>query len=491
MTSLKYQAASSVGWVTLNTFCTAVIQFIQLAILGRLLEPRTYGLMAIILVVIGFGEVLRDAGLSSAIIQRKNPKKDELSTLYWINIIFGLIIYIAIYWLAPLCASSFGTPEVSPLLKVAACSFVISAFSLQFQTRLRKALRFDVLMKINIISAFLGMITAVVLARLGYGVWSLVLGSLGNNLINSVSLARVGWREKWFPSFHFCWSDTRGYLSFGLYRIGAMCINFFNSRVDQMLIGVLLGPMALGYYNMAFRLVIKPVEKINPILTNVAFPVFSIIQDDNPRLKSGYLKMVRLIMSINAPLLIGFASVASLAVPLFVGDKWAPSVPVVQVLAFYTLIRSLGNAGGSLILAKGKANWSFFWNVSLTLIIPPIVYFASLGGNLVHVALALVGIQFTLFLFHYRFLIHNLIGPCFSQYLFALTNPIVLALAMGIIILLSSRFLATFHPNARLAIEILIGAMVYFSLSWQFQRNVIVDIIEYLPFRLRLSKLSK
>lgn len=481
MAGLKEQAYSGVRWTSLNAVCTTALQFLQLAVLARLLDPTAYGLMAMVMVVIGLANVFADTGLSAAIIQRKDVRKEELSTLYWINILAGLVIYALIYLGTPLIARGFNAQELHSLLPVASLSFVIGAFGLQFQTLLRRELRFDVLTKIQVAAAFFGMIVAVGCALKGYGVWSLVWGNLGNTGLRTILLIVWGSRADWWPTFQFGWSASKGYLSFGLYRTGAMVANYFNSTLDQLVIGSLMGPEALGYYYIAVRLMIQPIQRINPILTNVAFPVFSKVQDDTSRLRKGFLQMSRLLATCNAPVLIGLAAVAPLAIPFLVGPQWLPAVPLVQVLAFYVLFRSLGNASGSLIMAKGKANWTLYWNISLILLVAPVVYAASLGGQIIHVAFALAGLQFVLFFCLYRILIRKLIGPCFMEYISAVGRPILLALLMSGIVLAASLALPPLPLTVALFVQVGIGALVYIMLSWLFQRELFFEVVELLP----------
>ncbi|MDY6854702.1 MAG: MOP flippase family protein [Thermodesulfobacteriota bacterium] len=478
--NLKQKAASGVRWTALNTACNTGIQIIQLAILCRLLDPTVFGVMAMVMVVMEFGNVFADVGLSSAIIQRKDPKKEELTTLYWVNVVVGFIIYGFIYLLTPFVTMVFGVEEIKSLLPVAALSFVISPFGVQFQTLFHKYLRFDIITKIRIISALFGMCVGVGCAFYDYGAWSLVWAGLGNVILRTGLFIGCGWSAKWRPFLHFKWSDTNGYLSFGLYRVGAMLANQFNSRIDQLLIGILMGPIALGYYNIAFRLVIEPIQKINPILTSVSFPLFSIIQDDTAKLKRGFLKMIRFLMSVNAPILIGLATVAPLAVPLLIGEKWIPSIPLVQILAFYALIRSLGNAGGSLIIAKGKADWTFYWNITLIIVIPPVVYFSSLEGQMVHIALALLSMQIILFMGHYSVFIRNLIGYCFSEYIYALGIPVILAFTMSGIVIICSYIIPQLALAISLSIQIGCGILTYVLLLWVFQRKLFYEFFELL-----------
>lgn len=489
--NLKSKAASGIRWTALNTVCTTAIQLIQLAIIGRILGPKAFGLMAIVMVVMESAGIFADVGLSSAIIQRKEPTKEELVTLYWFNVIVGFIVFSVVYLFTPVIAIGFSVAEIKSLLPVAAVSFLISPFGVQFQILLRKYLRFDVIAKINISSAIAGMLTAIGCALNGYGVWSLVWGGLINVAVRTGLLIGWGWHAKWQPKLYFRWSDMHGYLSFGLYRVGAMVANHINSRADQILIGVLMGPVALGYYNIAFRLVMEPIQKISPILTSVAFPVFSIIQDDTARLKRGFFQMISFLMSVNAPVLIGMAVVAPLAVPLLIGEKWLPSIPLVQILSFYALGRSLGNAGGSLIIAKGRASWTFYWNIVLLLIIPAVVYFSSFKGEMIHIAFALVIMQVVLFFCHYRVFIRNLIGACLSEYLHAVGFPIILAFAMGAVVLICSYFIQELPAAIKLSAQISIGTIAYLALSWFFQRNLFSEVIRLFPLRFKLAEIAK
>ena len=149
------------------------------------------------------------------------------------------------------------------------------------------------------------------------------------------------------PKFYFSLKALKPYLSFGLHLVGSNILNHINSRIDQLVVGVLLGPQALGYYSMAFNLVLQPVTSINPVLTQVAFPVLARVRSNKERLKWGYFRMLNLLTSINAPMLLGIAAVAPLLIPVALGDQWIPVVPLIQILSLFSLIRSTGNAGGA------------------------------------------------------------------------------------------------------------------------------------------------
>lgn len=480
MTGFKQRVTRGVRWTGIHTACVTAIHLIELAVLARVLGAEAYGLMAIVSVVIGFAGVFSDLGLSSAVIQRKSPTREELSTLYWINVLAGLMTFALFALVAPLVATAFDLPQLSPLLIATALSFVIAPFGTQFTALIHKDLRFDIVTKFDIVSSLIGMAVSVPLALYDFGVWALVCGSLSATF--SLTIMRVAWAKtaNKLPSFHFNWQDKRGYLSFGIYRAAALFVNHLNSRIDQLLIGSLLGPIALGYYNIAFRLAIAPIMKINSILTTVAFPAFSSVQDNRGLLKKGFMTMIGLVTSANAPILVGMAAVASLLVPIFLGEKWSPSIPLVQILAFYSLLRSFGNAAGSLIVAKGKAKWTFYWNLSLTLLIPPTIFVAAKTGSIVNICYSLVLLHFLHFLLHYRVFIRNLLGPCFTEYAVVIAKPTVLALCMGALMWLVLRFAPTNIAVVALSLAAISGLCAYTILSVVFQRALVTEAITLL-----------
>ncbi len=477
MDEFKRKVSRGVRWTSINTISATLIHFLELAVLARLLGPETFGLMAIISVITSFAGVFSDIGLSSAVIQRKSPTREELSTLYWINVGTGLVIFTLFALIAPLIATSFGSTELTSMLPVAALSFAIASFGAQFAALIHKQLRFDIVTKFNIVSCLVGMTVSVLLAFYDYGVWALIWGNLA--LTFSLTIMRIAWAKtaNMLPSLHFNWQDKKGYLSFGSYRVASHFVNNFNSRIDQLLIGYLLGAVAVGYYNIAFRLAIAPSIKINSILTTVAFPAFSSVQDNQGLLRKGFIKMIGFLTSANAPILVGLAALAPLLVPIFLGEQWRPSIPFVQVLAFFSLLRSFENAASSLIIAKGKADWAFYWHLSLTLMIPPVIFSVAETNSILAICYSLLVLQVFRFFGHYGIFIRNILGPCIREYFKVILMPVMLALCMAAIMFLVSRFSPMNSNILILSLAATVGVCVYGILSFIFQKQLVKEFI--------------
>jgi len=423
---LRDSATTGVKWTALSSAACAGLQVAQVLVLARILAPADFGQVAMVMVLIGFGQVFGQMGLVQAVIQRPEPAEPELVSLYWLNWAASGIVFVIVVLAAPAAAGFYGVPEVRWLLVATAAVFVIQPFGDLYRGLLEKHLTFRPLAVVEIVSAALTLAVAVAAALAGQRAWALVQGYIVGSAARSIGFHMAG-RRFFAPRRHFSWAELDGYLGFGLYRVGAMCLNFFNSRVDQLIIGALLGPQTLGYYAMAFNLVMRPIQQINPILTRVGFPVLARIQNDDSRVQRIYFRMLQIVSSINAPILLGVAALARPGVLLILGERWLPMVPVLQLLSLYALVRAVGNVGGSMVLAKGRADMEFRWNALLAVLVPAVVVAAAYSGGLVPVALSLLLLQIVFFFLWYALLVRPLLGRCLLAYTGSVARPLLSA----------------------------------------------------------------
>jgi O-antigen/teichoic acid export membrane protein len=479
--SLKHEAASGVKWTTTSTVVTTSLSFIQTIVLARLLSPEDFGLMAMIMVVLGFAQAYADMGISNAIIHRQDTTRSQLSTLYWLNVLSGIVVFGIILAVRPLIVHFYGEPRLHGLLLWSALVFLITPLGQQFQIMLQKELQFKKLSVIEIGSICAGVALSIFCAAVGSGVMALIWGQLCTSATKMLMLVSVGIKRQ-RPALHFCLEDMKGYLQFGLYQMGEKSINYFNSHLDQLLIGSLVGAQVLGYYNLAFNLVIVPVAKINPILTRVAFPLFARVQSDNERLKRGYLLVQRTLSLVNFPLLLGLAVVAPLFVTMVFGPQWQPSVILIQILSVVALLRSTGNPVGSLLLAKGRPDLGLNFNaMKLVTQIPGVYLGAYLGGG-VGVAWVLLALQFVYTSVGYAFLVRGVLGPCLREYVMSMAPALALSATMAASVGLATVLV---HRSSLpfLSAQIVFGAVVYLILILLFQRHRLAEVKNILAGR--------
>ncbi|MCH7548935.1 MAG: MOP flippase family protein [Candidatus Krumholzibacteriota bacterium] len=360
---LRRSAASGARWTALATGTRVVTQFVQLAFLGRLLGSASdFGMFAMVNVVVVLGQSFADVGISNAIIHYQDATRRELSSLYWLHILAGFVVFGVAYAFAPLVAAFYHEPSLIAPLRVGVFVFLIAPVGQQFQVLMEKEFLFRRLAAIETTATVIGAVIAVACAWQGKGVHSLVYGLVAAVAVKALALAVMGWR-RWRPAPVLKLSLCRRFLRFGAFQVGERMVQALGQQLDKILIGVLMGPSALGYYDLAYRLVVRPFQMINPIFTRVGFPVFARVQDDVLRLRKGFLHLVEVIAAVLAPV---YAMMIALAVPFIhvqLGPDYDPSIRLLRILSLLGFLLGLGNPIGSVILARGRADVAFYLNV--------------------------------------------------------------------------------------------------------------------------------
>jgi len=428
---LKQKAISGLKWTSLSSIVITVLQVLQISILARYLSPADFGLMAIVMVVIGFSRIFSDMGISNAIIHHQNTSHEQLSSLYWLNIASGIILFIIISGLSPFIASFYDRPELSQILVLLASSFIILAIGNQYRILFQKDLQFNFMAKVEISAAFVAFIVAVVLAVQGFGVYALVYASLANAITSSGLYFFLG-LQKHKPSFMYRHSEIKKYIGFGMFQMGDSTLNYFNSQFDVILIGKLLGVEALGIYSIVKQLVMRPAQIINPIINRVTFPIMSKMQNDTIALKNIYLKTINSLSSVNFPIYIAITILAEPIILIMFGDKFISGVTVLQILSIYAMVRSTANPIGSLVMAKGEVQLAFYWNLSLFIFIPITIYLGTFSG-IEGVSYALLFLQIMLIIPGWYFMVKRLCKAKFIEYFRQIFIPLGITILAGMI----------------------------------------------------------
>ena len=457
--SLKKQAISGVKWGGVSMGVVTALQFVTLAVLARLLSPSDFGLMGMIMVVIGFAQAFADMGLSNAIIQRQGVEEDHLSSFFWINVFAGIVLFAFILLCRPIAVFYFKQPDLSNYLIFAAFIFLITPVGQIFTTLLRKELKFKALSKIEIAGMVVYSVTTIGMALAGFGILSLIFGQLIRSLFTVIILFII-FRKTWLPRFHFSIKEIKSYLSFGAFQMGERVVNYLSANIDYIIIGRFLGPAALGFYTLAYQIVIFPLTKINPIITRVAFPAFSKIQYDNYRMKKGYCKVINYISMISFPMLTGMIVVAPEFIRLVYGPKWESAIIILQILCLVGIFKSLGNPIGSVLLAKGRADIGFYWNIFVVIVVSVAVIVGAHWG-IAGVAVAILILQTPLF-FIIQPVVNKLIDLKFSEYFKAIQSPVICSVVMlaGIVTL---RVIASNMSALPLFVIIIAAGMVIYT----------------------------
>lgn len=473
MKDLKQQAKGGAKWTALSTGIRSILQIIQLIILARFLSAKDFGLVAIVQVVIGFSQLFMDMGISNAIIHKQNVTDIQLSSLYWLNIFSGMVLTFIVFLIAPFVSSFYNNEEIIPLLQLLSLSFLINSIGNQYRVLLSKELKFNILAKVEMLAGIGAFFCAVTLTIEGFGAYSLVYAMLVNVIISNTVFLIIGLKSH-RPKFIYQHNEIKSFLTFGLYQMGQNSIVYFNNQFDVILIGKLLGTEALGIYSLTKQLVMRPAQVINPIITNVTFPIMAKIQDDLPRLKSVYLKIINYLSSVNFPIYILMVALASSLVPLVLGEKWINAIEIFQILSIYALVRSTTNPAGSLLLSRGRADIGFWWSIGEFSLMPATIYIGSHWG-ITGVAFGLLFFQLIMLLPNWYFIVGKMCNASFLEYFNVQFQPLLAALLSVSFVYLITNIIEL-NYLLRIIIFTFVSIGLYLTLSYWLNKNFIEEI---------------
>jgi O-antigen/teichoic acid export membrane protein len=358
------QVVSGAKWSTVSKLTVQGLQFLVGLLLARLLLPEQFGLVASVYVITQFSQLLFELGLGASLIQLKNPTERDMSTVFWVNVISGVVFAAVLSAAAPLIAAFYGEPLLTSLTPVVALAFTVS-IGVVHNAILARRLRFRTSAGIEIAAAVGGHTTTVVCALAGLGAFSLAFGGLATSLLGSVLvIAVVRWRPRHFisrASVRRLWRFSGGMLGFNV-------VNYWGRNADNLLVGRFLGAGPLGLYSRAYNLMLLPINQVTQSLGRVMFPALAALQGDLARTRRAYLRTVRLTNVLTVPILVGLLAVAEGAVPLLWGPNWAGTVPLLQVLCIAGLPQCLSASVGWIYQSQGRTTRMFVLGVVGTVV---------------------------------------------------------------------------------------------------------------------------
>ncbi|WP_138506705.1 MOP flippase family protein [Nostoc sp. PA-18-2419] len=472
--NFRQKALEGVFWSAIQNWGRQAIAFVVFAILARLLGPETFGLVASASIFLAFIGIFLDQGFSVAIIQRKELETEHLDTAFWTNVGIGLLMTVLSIAGAGLVANFFSQPQLTPVIRWLSLSFVIITLSSTQEAIFQRNLDFKPLAIRELIAVCVGGVVGVVMAFMGFGIWSLVSQQLINGLVQIIVLWSA---SNWRPRFKFSPKHFKELFTFGINVLGTQILNFVNRRSDDLLISYFLGPVALGYYSVAYRLLIIITQLLTGVTNQVAMPAFSRLQQEPEKLKSAFYKVTQLTSLISFPAFLGMAALAPELVRVLFGEQWLPSIPVMQVLAFIGIVHSVSYFNGTVMTAMGKPFWKLRLNFMHS-IANVIGFSIAVHWGIVAVAAIYVIRSYLLTPIDLWF-IRKLIGIKLSGYLRQYVIPLAGVLGMVTVIFTAKELLKNLiNVQTLLAVCILLGAITYVVLIVLLAPNIVQQIRE-------------
>lgn len=390
--------ARGMAWSMAATGGGRLISLVMLAVLARLLAPEAFGLLAFALVFIGYLETVGDLGTGMALIYWPDRWRDVAQLTFLANLVMG-VVWLAVAWFtAPWVASFFRSPEGEPILRALAWVLPLKALGTTHDALLQRELRFRTraVPELGLMAAKAAV--ALPLAFMGMGAWSLVWGQLAGQAVWSLLVwLLVSWR----PGAYVPWDLVRPVLEYGRGIISVNVLAAVVHHADLVVVGRMLGTVALGFYQMAYRIPDIGITLLVRMTSKVLFPALSRLNSAGEGLQDLYLSALRYLSLLTVPGSIGLVMLAEPTVVTLFGEQWRPSAPIMQALAAYTGLRALGSYAGDLLKATGRPSLLALLGAARAVVLVPVLVVAGSRGA-VTVALALLaetavstGIYFT------------------------------------------------------------------------------------------------
>ena len=358
MSTLKEKTAQGLLWGGLNSGIQQLVGLAFGIVLGRLLSPSDYGMMAMISIFSLVATALQDSGFRTALTNIEHPKHEDYNSVFWFNIIMASSLYVILFLAAPLIGEYYHTPRVVPLCRYAFLSIVIASFGTAQSAYLFKHLRAKQQAEAGALAVILSSLTGVGMAFAGMAYWSLATQGLVYVGINTL----LQWHfSPWRPSIHgITFAPVRRMFRFSCKILATTIMTHVNNNVLNILLGHYFTPRDTGNYNQAYQWNTKCYSLVQSMVAQVAQPVLVSLNGEEGRQKDVFRKMMRFTAFITFPLLFGFGLVAKEFIVTAIGEKWLASAQLIQILCLSGATMPLSTLFSNMIISKGRSG-TFFW----------------------------------------------------------------------------------------------------------------------------------
>lgn len=355
--SIKHQAVKGVMWSAVERFSVQGIQFVLTIIIARLVLPSDYGLIAMLSIFLAIAQVFVDSGFSNALIQKKDRTETDFSTVFYFNIFISVISYLLLYFSAPYIASFYKEPDLSSVTRWIGLTIIISSLSIVQRAKLTINIDFKKQAKASLAAVLISGIIGIILAYKDWGVWALVVQSLSNSLLSTILLWTF---TKWTPLFVFSTESFKVLFSFGSKLLLSGLLHTIYVNLYSLVIGRKYSSMDVGFYNRAYQFACFPSISIVGIINRVIFPIQCEIQNDKERLKSSFIKYLRMSCFIVFPLMTTLAILSKQLTLLILTEKWLPTAELLSILCFAYMWYPVMFVNNQILNVKGHSDYYLY-----------------------------------------------------------------------------------------------------------------------------------
>jgi O-antigen/teichoic acid export membrane protein len=470
--SLKQKTISGLLWSFIDNFANLGIQFVVGIILARILSPKEFGLVGMLTIFLAVSQSFTDSGFKQALIRKKDPSQADYSTVFYFNMVIGVVCYLILFFCAGLISQFFNEPQLKFLVQVLGLSLIINAFIIVQQTILTRRIDFKLQAKISIISSVVSGVVGIGMAFAGYGVWSLVIKTITMSAMTCILL----WLwNRWKPVLIFSIQSFKELFSFGFNLLVSGLIDTIYSNVYYFVIGKYFSAQELGYYTRADQFRALPSSNLTTVIQRVSYPVLSGIKEDISKLKETYKRLIKSTMLICFVLMLGMAAIARPMILTLIGEKWEPCVIYLQMLCFVGMFYPLHALNLNMLQVQGRSDLFLRLEIIKKALAVPIIVIGVIWGIKVMILGMIVNSMIAYYLNSYWS--GRLIGYSFLDQIKDILPSFLLATSISFVIFVAG-LLIPLSPLPLLAIQLISGALLTISICEVFHYKDYVYIKE-------------
>jgi O-antigen/teichoic acid export membrane protein len=481
---LRTRVARSIFWLAWSRGVVQLFSFATTVLVARILVPADYGVMALAGIFIATAGMLAEMGLGGAIVQFRDLDRRELNTCFWITVTLAAVAYAVLALGASVIADWFAVPRLADVLPVLALGLPLNACSVVSVSLLRKRLALDQISQAEIIGAVVTLPVMLCCALAGFGVWTLVIGSLVGWVVRSAVILAFA---PWLPGLRIGGERAKEMLDFSVTTLGVTVLWALKEQAEVAMIGKITGQVTVGLYSMAKDLALLPTAKISSVAFMLSSPMMAELQTDIAAMRRAFFRAVRLTSAIALPASAGMALVADDMVAVLLGPKWLPAVPVLRLLCVYAAVRAVDVLLPPVLAARRRQRFLFWYFLVLLFAVAASAALGALWGGAPGAVVLLTPVYCGLMVIMTKEVLAELKGS-FSE-LWSETWPILAATAAmaAVVLLLREITLAgrTEPPLVELILLSVTGAVTYLGALFALGRTVIGEGAEVVGWILR------
>lgn len=448
-----------------------IVSFVVSIVLARILEPELYGTIALVTVITSILQVFVDSGMANALIQKKDTDDLDYSSVFYFNVAFCLVLYIGLFFAAPLISRIYDAGDLVPVIRVLGLTIVVSGVKNVQQAYVAKTMQFRRFFFSTLGGTLFSAVVGITMAYRGFGIWALVAQQLLNVTVNTAILwLTVGWK----PKLMFSLQRLGGLVSYGWKLLASALLDTVYLKLYQVVVGLKYTSSDLAYYNKADQLPLLVVENINSSIDSVLLPVLSAEQDSKEAVRDMTRRAIKTSTYIMMPMMAGLAVCAEPLVRLLLTDKWLPCVPYMQVFCIVYAFYPLHTANLNAIKAMGRSD-VFLKLEIIKKIVSTILLVVSMNISVYAIALSQLVSCVTSQLIN-SWPNRKLLDYSYLHQLRDMTPAILLSLAMALCV--RPVIALGLSDWLTLLIQIPAGVLIYFALSAIFHVDSFYFILD-------------